>query len=60
MALASNGVRRYLAAAVYALGLTFTAIAALGSQQRWASCPPRAQSRSYRPNSMACGKPTAE
>jgi hypothetical protein len=32
MALASNGARRYLAAAVYLLGLTFSAIVALGSQ----------------------------
>jgi hypothetical protein len=32
MALASKGARRYLAASVYALGLTFTAIAARGSQ----------------------------
>jgi hypothetical protein len=30
--LAASGARRYLAAAVYALGLAFTAIAALGSQ----------------------------
>jgi hypothetical protein len=33
MALASSGARRALAACVYALGLCFTAIAALGSQQ---------------------------